>query len=81
MSALWPWPKARSSAVDAGPQLGIAAVHRVLRKLRHDALGWMDEEARVGRAQHAGVVVAVAGGDHLVVQALQALLELMVVLV
>ena len=75
--------QARRGAVDAGFQFGIAVVDRVLRKLRHDALGRVDEEAGVGRAQHAGVVVAVTGCDHLVVQALERVdrMELLVRLV
>ncbi len=46
-------------------------VHRVLGELRHDALRRVDEEARMGGAQHARVVVGVARGHHLEVQPLQ----------
>jgi hypothetical protein len=57
----------------AGLQLGVAVVHRELRELRHDARRRVDEEAGVGRAQHAGVVVRIARGDDLEVQALERL--------
>jgi hypothetical protein len=58
-------------AVDRGLQFRVIAVHRELRELLHDRFGRVDEETRIGRAEHAGVVVRIAGGDDLEVQRLQ----------
>src|SRR5262245_31484151 len=59
--------------VERGLQLVERSRHRELRELLRHRLGRMDQEARIGGAEHRGVVVRIAGSDHAEVQVLKRL--------
>ena len=59
----------RGGRIDRGGEFRVAAGHRKLRELRGDRLWRVDEEPCVRGTEHRGVVVRVARGHHLVVQA------------